>query len=79
MWPSDLADTVKREFIVALGVQGDEQFDHLHNHACTECGNAGDLGKNAIYIGNLLASLKEKGVTSESLDQLCERIIAFGA
>ncbi|MGH9511536.1 MAG: TOPRIM nucleotidyl transferase/hydrolase domain-containing protein [Terriglobales bacterium] len=79
LWPSDLADTLKREFIVALGVQGAEQFEHMHNRACEECGHAGDLAKNAVYIGNLVTSLKEAGVTSKSLDQLCERIIVFGA
>jgi energy-coupling factor transporter ATP-binding protein EcfA2 len=79
MWPSDLAQTVKREFIEALGVQGAEQFDHMRSEASFACGDAGDLGKNAVYIGNLLELLKEAGVTSWSLDQLCERIITFGS
>jgi putative ATP-dependent endonuclease of the OLD family len=79
MWPSNLADTVNREFIEALGVQGAEQFEYMQNQASLECGNAGDLKKNAVYIGNLLERLKEAGVTSRSLDQLCERIITFGS
>lgn len=78
MWPSDLAATVKREFIEALGVQGAEQFEHMRNEASLECGNAGGLSKNAVYIGNLLERLKGAAVTSQSLDQLCERIITFG-
>ena len=78
MWPSDLADTAKREFVVALGIQGAEQFDHMHNQACSECGNAGDLGKNAVYIGKLLAQPKDANVTSKALDDLCEKILAFG-
>ena len=77
MWPSDLADTVEREFIEALGVQGAEQFEHMRNKASLECGNAAGLSKNAVYIGNLLELLKDAGVTSRSLDELCERIIAF--
>ena len=77
MWPANLADTVNREFIEALGIQGAEQFEHMRNKATLECGNAGDLGKNAVYIGNLLELLKEAGATSRSLDRLCERIIAF--
>lgn len=77
MWPSDLADTVKREFIEALGVQGAEQFEHMRSEASLACGDAGDLGKNAVYIGNLLELLKQAGVTSRSLDRLCETIIAF--
>ena len=77
LWPSNLADTVSREFIEALGVQGAEQFEHMRNQASIECGNAGGLGKNAVYIGNLLELLKQAGVTSRSLDRLCETIIAF--
>jgi predicted ATP-dependent endonuclease of OLD family len=77
LWPSNLADTVNREFIEALGVQGAEQFEHMRNRASVECGNAGGLEKNAVYIGNLLELLKQAGATSRSLDQLCETIIAF--
>lgn len=77
LWPSNLADTVSREFIEALGVQGAEQFEHMRNQASVECGNAGGLEKNAVYIGNLLELLKQAGVTSRSLDRLCETIIAF--
>ncbi len=77
MWPSTLADTVNGEFIEALGLQGTEQFEHMRNQACAECGDAGGLEKNAVYIGNLLELLKEARVTSRSLDQLCEQIIVF--
>lgn len=79
LWPSNLADAVEREFIVALGVQGAEQLEHMKNLARSVCGNAGDLEKNAVYIGSLLASLKDAKVTSTSLDRLCEKIVAFGA
>jgi putative ATP-dependent endonuclease of the OLD family len=77
MGPSNLGDTVKGEFIEALGVQGVEQFEDMRNQASIECGNAGGLEKNAVYIGNLLELLKEAKVTSKSLDRLCEMIIAF--
>jgi putative ATP-dependent endonuclease of the OLD family len=77
MWPSNLADAVKREFVEALGVQGAERFEHMRNQASAECGDAGNLEKNAVYIGNLLELLKEAGVTSRSLDRLCEAIITF--
>lgn len=79
MWPSNLADAVNREFTEALGVQGAEQFAQMRNRALLECGNAGGLEKNAVYIGNLLELLKEAGVTSRSLDRLCDSIVAFGA
>jgi putative ATP-dependent endonuclease of OLD family len=78
LWPSDLADTVKQEFIAALGVQGADRFEDMRTRACSMCGDAGDLDKNAIYLGNLLELLKEAGATSSSLDRLCDRIIAFG-
>jgi putative ATP-dependent endonuclease of OLD family len=78
MWPANLADAVKREFIEALGVQGAERFEQMRTRALQECGNAGDLDKNSVYIGTLLELLKEAGVTSRSLDQLCDQIVAFG-
>src|SRR5439155_25536233 len=78
MWPSNLADTVRREFTEALGIQGAEQFEHMRNNASLECGNAGGLEKNSVYIGDLLEQLKLAGVTSRSLDELCDKIIAFG-
>ena len=79
MWPSDLAATVKREFIEGLGAQGAEQFENMRDKASLECGNAGELDKNAVYIGSLLELLKKAGVTSRSLDRLCESIITFGS
>lgn len=78
-WPSDLGHFVETEFIVSLGVQGNLKFDALKGKANAECGFAGDLGKNVIYIGALLSLLKEEGASSGCLDQLCEKIIAFGA
>jgi predicted ATP-binding protein involved in virulence len=79
VWPSDLGQFVEREFIVSLDTQGKMKFDALKNKANAECGFAGDLGKNAIYIGTLLSLLKEENAVSSSLDQLCEKIIDFGA
>jgi len=78
-WPSDLGSFVETEFIVSLGVQGNLKFGALKGKANAECGFAGDLGKNAIYIGALLSMLQEGGANSGSLDQLCEKIIEFGA
>jgi hypothetical protein len=69
---------VKREFIVALGVQGAAQFEDMQKRARKECGDSPRIEKNPLYIGHLLAFLKEAGVTSESLDFLCEKLIAFG-
>jgi hypothetical protein len=78
LWPSDFTDTVTREFIVALGVQGYEQLEEMKKRARAECGDAANLEKNPLYIGHLLKFLKEANVTSKSLDFLCDKIIAFG-
>lgn len=77
IWPSDLADTVKREFIVSLGHQGEEQLEAVENKARSDAGNAGDLGKNSIYIGYLLERLNKANGQSPSLDRLCEKILQF--
>ena len=49
----------------------------MKTQSSAECGDAGGLEKNTVYIGNLLELLKEAKVTSKSLDRLCEMIIAF--
>lgn len=77
IWPSDLADTVKREFIVSLGPQGEAQLEAVENKARSDAGNAGGLEKNSIYIGCLLERLKEANGQSLSLDRLCEKILQF--
>jgi putative ATP-dependent endonuclease of OLD family len=77
MWPSDLGDTIETEFVAALGVQGKERFDDIKNRANAQCGNAGDLEKNSIFISNMLSLVQDAGVTSKSLDQLCDAIMSF--
>jgi energy-coupling factor transporter ATP-binding protein EcfA2 len=79
IWPSDLADQVKREVIVALGPQGAEQFVLMQNRARAQAGNAGDLDKNAVYIGYLLAEIHASPATSAILDTLCDKVINFGS
>ena len=76
VWPSDFADIVKREFIVALGPQGDERFKAAEEFARADAGFAGTLEKNTMYIGYLLARLVEQKVASPSLDRVCEQIIS---
>ena len=77
MWPSDLADTAKREFIVSLGPQGEAQLEAVENKARADAGNAGDFGKNPIYIGYFLERLNKANGQSPSLDRLCEKILQF--
>ena len=77
MWPSNLAEVVRRELVATMGVQGEDRFGALENRARTECGNAGDLVKNAAYIGSLLTMAREANLTAASLDRLCEAILVF--
>jgi predicted ATP-binding protein involved in virulence len=77
IWPSDLADTAKREFVLALGTQGAEKWDSICNKARADAGNAGGLDKNTVYIGHLLSRVHEQGVTSSALDALCNKILTF--
>lgn len=77
VWPSDLGDSVRRDVIAALGAQGEAHFDAIVEKARADAGHAGDLEKNTMYIGYLLAALVEKGVKSEVLDRLCNQILAI--
>jgi putative ATP-dependent endonuclease of the OLD family len=79
IWPSDLADIAKREFIVSLGPQGEAQLEAIENQARADAGNAGDLGKNSIYIAYFLERLSKANGQSPSLDRLCEKILQFSA
>lgn len=76
VWPSDLADTAKREFIIALGPQGEAQFKAIEEAAQADAGWAGGLEKNTMYIGFLLSRLFSAKVTSPSLDRACEQIVS---
>lgn len=77
IWPSDLADIVRREFIISLGHQGEAQLQLIENQARADAGNAGDLNKNSIYIGCLLERVKQANGHSPSLDRLCANILQF--
>lgn len=78
-WPGDIADTFERECIATLGSQAQQRFDDFRNRAASECGNAGDLNKNALYVGHLLAQVHAAGVVPSSLDMLCQKIVEFGS
>jgi putative ATP-dependent endonuclease of OLD family len=79
IWPSDLADTVRREFIISLGTQGAEHLEAIQEQARTDAGNAGDLAKNSIFIGCFLERLHAAKAESPSLNQLCEMILHFAS
>jgi putative ATP-dependent endonuclease of the OLD family len=75
IWPSDLADIAKREFIVSLGPQGEAQFETIESHARGDAGDAGGLSNNSVYIGYLLERLHAANAKSASLDLLCGKIL----
>lgn len=75
IWPSDLADIAKREFIISLGPQGEAQFETIEGLARGDAGDAGGLSKNSVYIGYLLERLHAANAKSASLDLLCEKIL----
>lgn len=77
LWPANFADTVERELIDSLGIQGQQRFDDIRTRARAACGNADRLDKNPIYIGHLLQISWTAGARSPSLDKLCEAILTF--
>jgi putative ATP-dependent endonuclease of OLD family len=72
MWKSELSCVVREEI-------GDENWRQLKEQADKEYGFVGNLDKNAMYISRILTLAWEKGLKSESLINLCERIVSFGA
>ena len=73
----DVLVNLTAAFIV--GPQGEAQLEAVENKARADAGNAGDLGKNSIYIGYFLERLNKANGQSPSLDRLCEKILQFSA
>ena len=74
-WSSNMGKVVETEFRESLG---DSEFEKLKGKACSEFDSAGDLNKTSLYIGTLMASSREAGARSESLDKLYSWILWFG-
>lgn len=51
LWPADFADTVEREMVDSLGIQGRLHFDDIRARARAECGNAERLEKTRFTLG----------------------------
>ena len=54
MWPSDLADQAKSEFVISLGAQGEAQFEKLEQQARDDAGKCGGTRKE-LYVYKLSA------------------------
>jgi hypothetical protein len=52
-------------------------FEAIENQARADAGNAGELGRNFMYIGHLLERLQQAKALSPSLDRLCDKILQF--
>jgi putative ATP-dependent endonuclease of the OLD family len=70
VWPTNIGDVVKREVDLAA-------YEKAKNEAHSHYGQTKGLGKNALLVARLLASLWDKGHQSESLKKLCESVLAF--
>jgi len=70
-WPNDLGDCIKGDAGAHWGPAG--------NVASTLCGGSGGLQKNTLHIGARLKELQRLNANTETLDRLCESIVAFAA
>jgi len=71
VWKSEMGQIVKGDFDPAI-------FQQIHQTAITECGDGGNLNKNEMYIGCLLAEAYQLGHNPITLKKLCDSIVEFG-
>lgn len=77
IWPADFGSTLKSEFQISLGPQGEAKFEYIENQARADAGNAGGLEKNTMYIGFLLERLVTAKASSPSLERLVLKMLAM--
>ena len=68
-WPNCLSEVVRSEI-------GEALWQSCCDVASSECGDAGSLRKNPLYIGSVLRTSWEKGARSNAMIQLCDNILA---
>ena len=71
VWKSEMGQIVKEDFDPAI-------FQQIHQTAITECGDGGNMNKNEMYIGCLLAEAYQLGHKPVTLKRLCDSIVEFG-
>jgi hypothetical protein len=74
VWPTDLASCVDSDLLLSLGESG---YREIKDKAHASCGNAGGIKKNTMLVGAKLAFAHAKGAKSDTLDGLCNAILAF--
>lgn len=72
MWKTKIGDVIKSEFKASIG---EEVFTQINDEANASLGQAGNLHKNTLLIGEYLKLAKDKGAQSDSLSKLCEKLI----
>jgi len=70
MWPFDIEQVVQQEI-------GKVDWDKYRSDADAKYGHAGKLRKNALHIASSLQIAWEAGKKSDSLEQLCNKIMEF--
>jgi len=70
IWQTNLTDTVKADFQVA-------DYEQLTNAARQYYAQEGGLEKNDLFIADWLSAARTGNLTSATLGQLCQAIIAF--
>jgi hypothetical protein len=68
-WSEEIASRVKRD----LG--GD--WNEINNRACDACGHAPNLGKNSVYISELIVAVLEANKTLDGLERAVTVVNAF--
>jgi len=71
VWKSEMGQILDEDFAAA-------PIQQIRQTAITECGQSGNLNKNEMFIGCLLAEAYRQEHKSLTLKKLCEGILAFG-
>ncbi|KLD76244.1 AAA family ATPase [Xanthomonas hyacinthi] len=72
-WPNELSDHVTAELSASLGGEALARIEELSRN---DCGQAKNLLKNSSYIQYRLKRAHEAGGRSETLDRVCETVVA---
>lgn len=72
IWPENIATALKADL-------GDARWEEVNQQAQAQFGFPSNFGKNAMHIGTKLALIHGAGESLPTLDQLCDRILAFAA
>ena len=70
MWPSDIGRVVEQEI-------GKDEWNKFRSEADAKYGHTGGLRKNMLHIASSLQGAWEAGRKSESLQELCNKVVEF--